>query len=95
MIRYLSVAGAFSLVGLGPAVAQDAKTDYPKADPACVVTEDQLFAFFVAQSGGGMAYANSAVIALSNDPATEVIGRAPFTYRIRDAEICAVVEQAG
>lgn len=51
----------------------------------CVATEAELFDFF---SKNGMAYANNAVIQVSQDPTTEVISQDPFTYRIGNLQLC-------
>ncbi|MBF9045486.1 hypothetical protein HKCCE4037_19275 [Rhodobacterales bacterium HKCCE4037] len=60
------------------------------SDGSCVATESELFQHFVAV--GGVMYANSQVIAISEMPTTEVISREPFTYRVSDPSICSALE---
>lgn len=55
---------------------------------SCVVTESELFDYFVDSSGGSTAYANSSVIRISESPKTELLSNNPYTYRLHNMQLC-------
>lgn len=63
------------------------------ADPGtCLSNESELFSYFMDVSGGGMAFANNSVVAVSNAPTTEPLGPTgpdgEYQFRISDIELC-------
>lgn len=80
-------AAIISLSACAQAETASVSSDTNSSDQfsSCVVTEAELFELF---SQNGMAYANNAVIQVSQDPTTEVISRDPFTYRIGNLQLC-------
>lgn len=65
----------------------------PETDQGtCLVTETELFDYFLDQSGGGIMFANNSVIAVSNAPTTEPLGATGpdgvYQYRISEVELC-------
>lgn len=82
------------LPDIAPVQAAPAFTQVAGSQQTCLATERELFDFFKNGSGGGIMYANSAIIRIAMLPTTERFSTYPLVYRMNDPAFCAEFERA-